>query len=554
MAELWFAAAKPVLPQQRLNAGILGTLCAIAIGAAAFVLVCGINTLRPANIAWLGAGDPAQHYLGWVFFRRSGWNWPPGASPDWGLELASSVAYSDSIPLLAIPLKAVSWLLPEPFQYFGIWLLACFVLQAILARKLAKALAMPESISLLFAAMAVFMPAFLWRLHGHESLLGHWVILWSLFLYARPGKHSPIAWTFVLFVATMIHAYLFMMVFAVGAAELLKRLLTRDVGYFRLILLALLGVASSGAGLWLAGFFEISSGFQDGGFGYYRMDVLSPVDASDWSYILPDIPDDLGEYEGFNFFGVGFLMLTGIACIAFTSRRVSVSLSLWWTPLFLAMCVLTMIAWSSAVSMGPIEVLTNPLAQIGGVARASGRMFWPVSYCILLASVVLVARVGGTSFAGILIAILLVVQIADTRAGWSQFRQKFATVASGWNSPLKSPLWQAAAPRYKKVRRLVPGNGHAGWKEISYYAALNGMATDAVYMARVDRNRVQALVARTNKDIEAGTLETDSLYVVDADVVDRLRPHVGAGDLLTQADGYWVFAIGGADLAPSRGP
>ena len=61
-------------------------------------------------------------------FRRSAWTWPPGLSPDYGLQFSSSIVFSDSVPLLAIPLKLLSPLLPAVFQYTGWWVLVCLVL------------------------------------------------------------------------------------------------------------------------------------------------------------------------------------------------------------------------------------------------------------------------------------------------------------------------------------------------------------------------------------------------------------------------------------------
>ena len=49
---------------------------ALLLGLAAFFLIIGPKALDPRNIAWLQVGDPAQHYLGWAFYRQSPWGWP----------------------------------------------------------------------------------------------------------------------------------------------------------------------------------------------------------------------------------------------------------------------------------------------------------------------------------------------------------------------------------------------------------------------------------------------------------------------------------------------
>ena len=74
----------------------------LIMGAAAFFLVVGPNALNPTNIAWLDQGDPATHYLGWLFFRHSAWSFPLGLNPSYGLEFGNAIVFSDSNPLLAI--------------------------------------------------------------------------------------------------------------------------------------------------------------------------------------------------------------------------------------------------------------------------------------------------------------------------------------------------------------------------------------------------------------------------------------------------------------------
>lgn len=109
---------------------IIGNCVPLIIGIAAFFLLIGPRVLDPTNIAWLGASkDPANTYLGWAFFRQAGLSFPLGLNPLYGLGQSNSIVYSDSNPLLALLFKPFSQWLPVPFQYFGIWLLGCFVLQ-----------------------------------------------------------------------------------------------------------------------------------------------------------------------------------------------------------------------------------------------------------------------------------------------------------------------------------------------------------------------------------------------------------------------------------------
>jgi hypothetical protein len=149
----------------------------IAVGIAAFFIIAGPNFLNPFNIAWITEGDPLQHYLGWAFFRNSPWDWPLGLNPKYGMDFSSSIVFTDSIPLLAIPFKAISFILPEPFQYFGLWVLLCFVLQAWFAFKLVGLVSSDQLVRVLATILFVFSPPLIFRMLLHESLMGQFLIL-----------------------------------------------------------------------------------------------------------------------------------------------------------------------------------------------------------------------------------------------------------------------------------------------------------------------------------------------------------------------------------------
>jgi len=92
------------------------------MGFVVFTLTYGLKVVDPTNIEWLlGGGDIKQHYLGWEFFRREDWSFPLGAIHQLAYPYGVSVTYTDSIPLMAIPFKLFSSVLPEHFQYLGIW-------------------------------------------------------------------------------------------------------------------------------------------------------------------------------------------------------------------------------------------------------------------------------------------------------------------------------------------------------------------------------------------------------------------------------------------------
>ena len=106
-------------------------LIACALGTAVFIVVTGGLIFNPANHQWLMFGDSAQHYFGWAFFRQTPiLQWPIGKNHPFGMELSSSIVFTDSIPIAAFIAKLFRPILPNSFQYLGIWIWGCFVLQA----------------------------------------------------------------------------------------------------------------------------------------------------------------------------------------------------------------------------------------------------------------------------------------------------------------------------------------------------------------------------------------------------------------------------------------
>jgi hypothetical protein len=150
--------------------------------------------LDPQNIAWLKDGDPATHYLGW-------------ASSPLALNLSAraesvlwnGVGQCDHFfrfnPLLALLFKPFSAWLPETFQYFGMWLLLCFVLQAWFAWKLLGLITDNPVLRLLGTGLLVFSPPMFLRTGGHLSLAGHFLILAALYLALHPAlERRRLAW------------------------------------------------------------------------------------------------------------------------------------------------------------------------------------------------------------------------------------------------------------------------------------------------------------------------------------------------------------------------
>jgi hypothetical protein len=529
----------------------LVALLPLVLGAVSFFVVVGPRALRPTNIGWLGAGDPATNYVGWQFFRQSDWSFPIGLNPKYGLELSNAIIFSDSNPLFAFLFKPFSAFLPEPFQYFGIWLLVCFVLQAWFGWKLMGLISQDPTIRILGSGFFVFAPPMIWRLHGHYSLVGHFIVLAGLYLSLRPLAHRNVpAWAALLALAALVHAYLLAMVAALWAADLLQMTVRRDRSLSQAAREVAVIMASVGLACWQAGYFTVGAGAISSGYGFYRMNLLSPVDPSGWSYVLKDIPEAKGEYEGFNFFGLGVIVLaimTLPVLLRAPSRLWEIMVERW--ALVILMLAFWVYALSHHIGVGALQFefpLPTSVEQVANIFRSSGRMFWPVFYVVLLTLIFLVVRGNSTKVAIGLLGLVLVVQVADTKATWGELRRKLMhKPATEWVSPLNSPFWEEAAKRYQKVRWIVPGNLTPHWQTLAAYAASQNMATDAVYLSRVGHRELEGAQSKALHTLATGKYDADSLFVLDPAHIRLAAQRLDAArDLLAKVDGFYVIAPG----------
>jgi len=110
----------------------------ILTGVFAFVGITGGRILRTGYTDWLMEEiDAGTNFLGWQFFRHTPiFQFPLGAIPSFGTDMGNTVVHTDSIILFAFLFKPFSSLLPHTFQFVGLWILCCFVLQAFFAYKL----------------------------------------------------------------------------------------------------------------------------------------------------------------------------------------------------------------------------------------------------------------------------------------------------------------------------------------------------------------------------------------------------------------------------------
>lgn len=537
---------------------ISGWLVPIVLGIIAFCAVVGPNILYPGNIRWLQHGDPATHYLGWLFFRQSGWTFPIGLNPAYGLEVGNAIIYSDSIPLLAIVFKTISGLLPDAFQYFGLWLLACFILQGMFGWKLSRTIQDSFFFNVICTSFFILSPPMMWRLNariGHLSLAGHFLILAALALALQKHRRAVTAkWAVLLGATAAIHIYFLSMVAAIWLGDLADRLLNRRAdarmaGREVLFIGAIVGLV-----LWQIGMFSVLGGSAGEGYGSYRFNLTSLFDPGKltyefWSYILPDMSGDEGQHESFNFLGLGILLLVPAALFALPrNRRLLLAHCGERAGLATAILMLAALAFTPRIGIASHDigyVVTNiPALKILSIFRSSARMFWPAYYMIYAILFWMIIRGYPRRVAIAILSVALLIQVVDESAGWRRVGAYLKTDRSAqWNTPLKSPFWSCAAATYRNVRTIRQRPDPRNWATFAYYAGTHHMGTDIVYLARTSRDALAIAAHKADLAVRTGAFDRDSLYILDGDSLRMAQAHIDRRQYgLARIDGFIVLA------------
>ncbi len=517
----------------------------ILFGIFTFFFVTGGEILNPVYIDWLMKGDPATHWLGWHFFRDSvSLQWPLGKNLSYGMDISSSIVFTDSIPLLAFIFKPFSSFLPDIFQYIGIWVLLCFILQSYFAWKLLSFFSKNRWLPIIGSLFFTLAPVYIIRLDGHYALFAQWVLLAGLYLYFKK-EFSVIRWLILLVITSMIHAYLLIMLLLLLLTDFIQRYFLKQISIREIIKqLSIIGI-SLFILMYAIGYFMIGSGVGTTGFGYYHMDLLSLGDSQGiWSQIIPNQEGTIGDPEGFNYLGIGMILLTIIVFfkLLFTSNNFVLYNKAKLTPIVVLFLFLFFYALSNHIAIAGEEIYSYSLPSITQyftqTFRASGRFFWLDYYLIYLTVFYFVFTKLKDKTIIILLIVLLVMQIIDTKYAWEQYRSKFLH-PSKYFLQMDSPVWNMIAKRYKKIILVLPENKSKDWLQLSHFAANNKMQINTGFFARVDESKLSDAKVEIANSVVQNKFLDDALYVfTDENLWKMALDQISKPDIAIFLDGY----------------
>lgn len=495
---------------------LLGSL----LGLLLFLLIYGVKVLVPTYDAWLFNGrnkeDLMQHYMGWMFYRKSSWSFPIGKIDDYCYPEGVPIIYSDSVPLFAVIFKIFSAVLPSTFQYFGIWGLLCMTLSggfsALCVRHFTKDTAYSVICSVFFSCSLVLLHKMFW----HCALSAHWIVLASLYIWLEKDKKwsvvkSAVYWSLLSVLSISIQAYFVPMVWGIMLCSLLDRMAVSKE-YKSCLFRILIVVASSAFASVLAGYVwgYFSGAMPNVGeiYGIFCFNFNSFFNTYGHSAFFPGLKYHyVTQYESYCYLGLGmFIVLAAVVIVAFVrsyNSKTDIKLNMRHAVFTLFVIGFVFFASCPEFSIGDLYIpygLPKSVLKILSVFRTNGRFIWPVYYMLLI---VLLGKFYElfSKKKYVFVAVFLVLAVQMYESGFYMFSVgKYYQQTFTYECPLKSSEWDKFSGYTRIVFYPDIAEFYDGLEirrealEVQYYAYQHDMNLNTVYLARDNSSKINAEV------------------------------------------------------------
>ena len=520
----------------------LSFLLGALIGCIAFIGVYGTKVLDPTYDDWLKCllPDLTQHYVGWELYRASGWHFPIGLCDTSCYPNLSSIIYTDSIPLLCVFFKMLSPVLPETFQFMGVYGIFCFAMQGGCAKLLLRRFFKSEICLNILVLPFVFCIPFMQRMFYHTALASHYLILCAFILFFYRDRIESLKkrityWCILGAVCISIHftiygiVSLMMLFFSIydgilegkGIKGIIKTVVKYLTVYlaFTVLLFFMLG-----------GFYGDISG-DAFGLGVYSANLNAFFDPRQFSKIIKGFPGFQTQSEGFGYIGIAVMICFIPAIFSFAGNIKKIKRENRYLLFSLtAACLLSFaIALSPQVTFNDKFLffvhLPQGIYELWSVFRASGRFIWPVMYAVILFTLVYLERFfNQISWRGVFIITLFGLMVAQLYEFSDTFRQWY-----GWYGDRKETHFSAEKlcdvdlTGIKHIQFMcnyeaddwyysTARNTVTGYSEL---ALKNGMTVSNFLLARGDTSGVDEQIKVSLNELITGNPSADTLYVFE---------------------------------------
>ncbi len=493
------------------------------LSLSALILFCGIygfSMLDISNISYIYNNyDTEQHYFGWMAYRDAPFMFPPGLGNRLIYPDASSVIFTDSIPLIAFLFKLISPLLPETFQYFGLWTLFSMLLSGVLTANILLRHGCAPVRAFFSGVLMMLVPTVMIRAFAHEALAGQWLVILSLSLwdeiYVRdktsemPARSIILQGGFIGFLASGIHLY-FLPICGIILLGTALYLCLKDKRIWQAVSLIASYIASAALGVWLWGGFSVD--LPPGDINYEMGNaanlntLFNPLDDSFFLHGLPLYY--VGQDDGYGYLGFGMWIIMAVGIFILLREKLCDKALL--ISVILMFIVAFFFSTYPILSFGEKVFfsyrLPHPIHSVMAIFRCNGRGIWVITYSLMIGALILINKKNGR-WLPVFLILCIGLQIADLSP---LIREKYTycnepRVVKNSLSDSKEMKEALATGRYEHV---FMDESLLWAEEATNFAMENHLTTNRFYLARQN----EEANARRNREGKQN-LRSDTLYI-----------------------------------------
>ncbi|MCR5144572.1 MAG: DUF6311 domain-containing protein [Lachnospiraceae bacterium] len=553
------------------------------LGGFIFVLIYGVSVLDVTNIDWLthskdneGLLDLTQHYLGWVFYRNSDWHFPLGLA-DGLYSSPVSIVYTDSIPLFAFIFKTLSPILPETFQYFGIFGFITYCLTGGFGALIIAKFTKNPIFTGLTAIILAISPVLTKRMFYHTALSAHFLILIAITLWIyrdssflsidskgklRLKKSYIVFWSLLTVSSALINAYYTPMIVGILLLSCLQDLISRGknntpiISHVSTVFASILttAIAAFSFGYFYGDVAPSTGGLTNLSFNLNQLinpdNYLCQIENYNYNFtpqsyskILPGLKVISGwQEEGFSYLGLGIIVALVLLIIVliikslsrnntFSTKDLFKKYKSWIITLTLGLIIFVLLAMSPIGTIGSKTIYDIPYPEIVmktlSIFRSCGRFIWPVYYGMILLIITGISKLYehfsknnkfiSRSIVAIFIAVF-VLQIYDISPSLAYKNDVYSKKFSTYDSPLKDPAWDELGENASEIMFYTPSlYGIECNPELScifeHYALEYNLSLNVTYMSRDMSSFADKKTLSHFKEREKGKSYPDIIYV-----------------------------------------
>lgn len=513
-------------------------LWAILVGGLCFILTYGITSLNVTNINWLLRGDDLnQHYIGWKFYRRSSWKFPIGLITGITQD-PISIIYTDSIPLFAILFKILSPILPTKFQYFGIWGIICYILQAYFSMILLKKYMKEKPLVIMGSIFFTLSPILLRRMFIHSALGGNWLILAALcgWVYKKSIKgyrSNIIIWSALMVLAVTIHMYYIPMILAIMCSCFLDLILSvRDKKIVVISITAIsISIISALITMYMLGAFYGEPGVIQGGLRQFSANLNTFYNSQGTSLFLKGYPlVSSTQGEGYGYLGLGTMTLFTLGIIGqlFSRKKFEKEEKISLMCLLILIIVLGGYALSPCITWNSKILIDIPwpkvIIGVFSIFRVTGRFIWPIYYIIISVAVILIIKIYSRKIAYVLLIAGIILQIADISPLIKNANMRVDTEILP--STIQSDAWKELKENFNKIEFITSYSKVGDTNmiitdffsmknifDIADYACDNQMVLNDFYIGRRNGNHIETEKYNSWCGLLEGRVNEQTIYI-----------------------------------------